>query len=71
MHNPTTDIQTEFKIDWAIQNKINVTTKYFPHATDGRTDGRTDNDDVNLDFYVRQQSVVFLEKRKTLLKTLA
>ena len=42
MHYPTTDIQTEFKINWPIKNKINATMKYFPQATDERTDGRTD-----------------------------
>ena len=47
MHCPTTDIQTEFKINWPIKNKINATMKYFPYATDGRTEGRTDMSDNN------------------------
>ena len=43
MHYSTTDIQTEFKINWPINNKIDATMKYVPHATGGRTDGRTDD----------------------------
>ena len=42
MHYSTTDIQTEFKINWPINNKINATIKYYRQATDGRTDGCTD-----------------------------
>ena len=30
MHYPTTNIQTEFKINWPIKNKINATMTYFP-----------------------------------------
>ena len=61
MHYPTTDIQTEFMINRPINNTINATMKYFPHATDGRTDGRTDVMYDNNRYF-------FLEKRKKITK---
>ena len=56
MHYPTTDIQTEFKINWPIKNKINATMKYFPYATDGRTEGRTDMSDNNPYVFFRKKN---------------
>ena len=47
IHYLTTDIQTKFKINWSIKNKIKPTMKYFPYATDGRTEGRTAMSDNN------------------------